>query len=217
MMGLREEVARPIEPVAVEMLSQLERLQRVLKRIHVIDDTAYVFATPSHKSIIGLSRTAMKFNRTLDTFCDYFEIPFDSQGRRYYIRQHQLRRFFAMLFFYSSSFGGLDTLRWMLGHTDLNHVWHYITETMDGRVLRSAKAQYAAENIHRYGANNFKELAELIESRYSTSDFSIVETDELENYITELMEDGEVEIEPEFFEDENGEHIRVIAHIKEVS
>jgi len=36
--------------------------------------------------------------KVLNRFSDYFEVQQDSAGRRYYIRTHQMRRFFAMTF-----------------------------------------------------------------------------------------------------------------------
>jgi hypothetical protein len=81
----------------------------------------------------------------LNRFSDYFEVQQDSAGRRYYIRTHQMRRFFAMTFFWAGGFGGLDTLRWFLGHTNVEHVYHYITETVPGEVLRRVGAEYASK------------------------------------------------------------------------
>jgi hypothetical protein len=215
-LGLRNTEARPIEPIAVEMIQELERMQRILKRIGIIDELSNLFASPSLSGSLVLTLSPDVYNRCLDFFCDYFETPLNSKGERYYIRQHQLRRFFAMLFFYSSSFGGLETLQWMMGHTDPIHVWHYITETISGEVLRSAKAQFVAENLHRYDAQDYKELAELIKARFGTDDFSLVETDELEEHILDLMEEGQIEIDPEFFDDENGQQMRIMVKVREL-
>ena len=37
-----------------------------------------------------------------------------------------------MLFFWSKSYEGLDALRDFLGHTDTEHLYHYITENING-------------------------------------------------------------------------------------
>ena len=109
---------------------------------------SHLFATPSIRGDVGFSQpTSYSYNRNLDFLCDYIQTPINKKGERYYIRQHQLRRFFAMLFFHSASFGGLETLQWMLGHTDIEHLWNYITETLDGTVLRGAKAQFVAQSL----------------------------------------------------------------------
>ena len=123
---------------------------------------------------------------TLDTVCDYFETPVYelSPGRyfRNYIRTHQLRRFFAMCFFWSSNDkDGMDTLRWMLGHTDLEHLYHYISESDTGGVLRGVKANYIVTGL----LDSTKEVADL------------EHIDELENLIMKrfsLNEHGTVSV-----------------------
>lgn len=217
LMGLRSTEARPIEPIAAEMIKELVRFHKILLRIGITKNDVELFSPPSRRGDNKLvNAAAYIFNHCFDMFCDYFETSLNAEGKRYYIRQHQLRRFFALLFFHSSSFGGLETLQWMLGHTDLKHVWHYITESMSGDVLRSAKSQFVAESLHHNEAENFKELSALLKSRYGTDDFTIIDTDELEDYIEDLLESGEIEIEPEFFTDADGEKMRVIVKVREL-
>ena len=105
----------------------------------------------------------------------------------------------------------------MLGHTNVSHVWHYITETIGGDVLRGAKSQYVAESLHRNGTEDFKELGDLIQSRYGTDDFTLLDTEELEDYVAELLEEGDIEIEPEFFQGPKGEDFKVVVKIKEMA
>lgn len=213
--GIRQVEVRPIEPIAVQMMKNLIRMQKILKRLGYIDELMNIFCSPSiHGDLSFVKANASNYNQNLDFFCDYFETETDEEGRRYYIRQHQLRRFFAMLFFYSSSFGGLETLQWMLGHTDVEHVWHYITEATDGATLNGAKAQYVAEALHNGDVESFANLAALMAARYGTEDFSVVDTDELEDYLSDLMNDGTITIEPEFFTDDDGRRFKVVAKVK---
>ncbi|MGY2293733.1 hypothetical protein ACW9H6_28830 [Pseudomonas sp. SDO528_S397] len=125
-----------------------------------------------------------------------------------------MRRFFAMLFFYCGSFAKLDTLQWMLGHTDPKHVYKYITESTDGAVLASAKAQLVAEELHQGNLDNFIELTQLLKKRYGTEKFTLISTHDLEDQILELMEEGWIEIEPEFFTDHQGNKFKIVARLK---
>lgn len=212
--GIRQVEVRPIEPIAVQMIKNLVRMQKILKRLGHIDELMEIFCSPSVNGDLSLANTkAYNYNQNLDFFCDYFETETNEEGNRYYIRQHQLRRFFAMLFFYSSSFGGLETLQWMLGHTDIEHVWHYITEAMDGATLTGAKVQYVAEALHSGHIESFENLAALMAARYGTEDFSVVDTNDLEDYLSDLMDEGAITIEPEFLEDDDGQSFRVIAKV----
>lgn len=51
---------------------------------------------------------------TTNIFYDFTEVECEN-NKRFYMRQHQLRRFFAMAFFWGNGFGSMDTLRWFLG------------------------------------------------------------------------------------------------------
>lgn len=217
--GIRKSEARPIEPIAVDMIKNLVRMQNILKRIGFVDDSVdYLFSSPYRLGAKGLAPCSQySLDANFDIFCDYIQTDLDNNGRRYYLRQHQLRRFFAMLFFHSSSIGGLETLQWMLGQTEISHVWNYITESLDGAALRGAKAQYLAEKINEEGESNYKNLSNLIKSRYGTEKFSIADTHELESYLSDLLDEGLIDIEPEFFENHSGEQMRIILKIKGIA
>lgn len=213
--GLRRSEARPMEPIAADMIKNLIKMQKVLLKIGYIKSYKTLFALPQMRGMrdfIDSSNTA--YNRNLDMFCDYFETPLNDQGQRWYLRQHQMRRFFAMLFFYCGSFSSLDTLRWMLGHANLQHVYNYITESTDGALLNSAGSQFAAENIHLGNTENFTVLAEMLKEHYGTDNFGLIPSSELEDYINRKINEGMVEIAPEFFTDASGEHMKVVARLK---
>lgn len=213
--GLRRSEARPIEPIAAAMIKNLVKMQKILIRVGYINSFKTLFALPQMRGTREfIDSSANTFNRNLDFFCDYFQTPINEQGQRWYLRQHQMRRFFAMLFFYCGSFSNLDTLRWMLGHADLQHVYNYITESTDGALLNSAAAQFAAENIHIGSTENFTALADLLKEHYGTDNFSLIPRSELEDYISAKIEDGMIEISPEFFTDADGEHMKVVARLK---
>lgn len=212
--GIRNTEARPIEPIAVEMIETLINMQSQLLATGCIEQMQHLFSAPSLKGDLKLLEPdGYSYNRNIDLACDYFQTELNKNGERYYIRQHQLRRFFAMLFFHGSSFGGLDVLRWMLVHTDLNHVWNYITESMDGAILTGAKAQFLAESLHNNGTEEYEDLAALLKSRYGTDNFALVDTDELEAEIEELIKSGEITIEPEFLDCYDNQRMRVIVKV----
>ena len=125
------------------------------------------------------------------------------------MRQHQLRRFFAMAFFWGNGFGSMDTLRWFLGHTDVQHLYHYITESTEGSVLKSVKAQYVYEDL-----DNQEDLKDLLVKKYGTNNFSLIEREVLEDCIEDLIEGRTVEVEPEFFNDDNGQNYKILVKVK---
>lgn len=205
----REIEMRPIPPIAVKLIRQLERLQIELLEANILSNNLPLFSYPSkilNTPILKLSQKSME--HTFDFFCDYFETEIDTEGRRFYIRQHQLRRAFAMLFFWNNSFGGMDTLRWFLGHTDAEHLYNYITESIPGEVLVSIKAQFGMEQI-RTNSPESMELAAVVQQHFGTSDFSVLDDLELEEYIEELILDNIVQVQPHFFKTPTGSYHRI--------
>lgn len=205
--GRKIDVARPIDEMAVEMIEKLTEIHKTYLEMGCINKLGNLFDTVSLQDpseMISVIRYRQSYAQNLDFFCDYFETPL-RDGKRFYIRTHQLRRFFALSFFWGSGFGGMDTLRWFMGHTDPQHLYRYITENTPGEVLRYAKSQFLAETIVEH-----TELRELIFERFGTVDFTVLTTGDLEEYIDELILDGEVDVEPEFIEDGKGESYRLL-------
>lgn len=201
--GTKDTLALPIDPLVINMIRNLEKIHTV------IGGSNKLFAMPSfhNPTKVKEDTSANYYGQNLDLFMDYIKAPV-IDGKRLYIRQHQLRRFFAMAFFWGSGFGSMDTLRWFMGHTDVQHLYHYITESTPGEVLRSVKAQYVAEDFSKY-----KDLAELIKERYNTINFDIIETEELTYYIESLLDDGAITIEPEFLKDDTQKQFEIVIKI----
>ena len=210
--GKRERVARPIPAVVAKLIGLIEFLQKTLLKEGIIKQYSPLFAYP-HFHGCGLAKIIdIQFNRSFNAFCDYIEMPINSQGERYYIRQHMLRRFFAMLFFWGGSFGGMDTLRWFLAHSDVEHLYHYVTETTTGEVLRSVKSHYAAERLKAYD-ESVESLADLLEQHFGTRKFDMLPEQELDTYIEHLIKEGDVTVEPEFFIDTVGKSYRILVKV----
>jgi hypothetical protein len=210
--GKLDKDARPIPQIAVKLVKMLQRLQDQLIKHRIICKHTYLFSYPNRTGMALVGKGSSVNYNCIDIFCDYFENQINDSGRRYYIRQHQLRRFFAMLFFWGSSYGGLDTLRWFLCHTDVEDVYHYITESTPGSVLRSVKANFAVESVIAQ-FEEAQQLSDLLELRFGTRIFSVLDSHELDEYVEELIEEGIVEIEPEFFDTPAGQSYRVLIKV----
>lgn len=212
MEGRRIQIARPIDEIAVEMIEKLIEIHRMYIEMGFTHKTGHLFDLVSLQNptkMLPVLTYHHGYAQNFDLFCDYFETPL-RDGKRFYIRTHQLRRFFALSFFWGSGFGGMDTLRWFMGHTDLQHLYHYITESTPGDVLRHVKSQFLAETLSEH-----VELRDLLSDRYGTADFTVLNSGDLEEYIDELILTGEVDVEPEFIEDDNGQSYRLLVKIRD--
>lgn len=210
-MGFRETIVRPIPQIAVELIEMLEKMQHRMVKAGLLHAPTFLFSQPPQRGPKALICSQQLYNDALDYFCDYVEIPLNDNGQRYYVREHQLRRFFALLFFWGAGFGGLDTLRYFFAHSNVEHIWHYVTEAVPGSVLRSVQAEWAAEAA-RTERNEATRFADLLEAHFRTRNFHIIDADVLTAHIEDLIEENKVTVEPQFLD--SGQRYRVAILVK---
>ncbi|MHC8346604.1 hypothetical protein [Pseudomonas sp. RT6P73] len=206
-----QSIIRPIPPIVSQMLVSLRGLQTSLIEAGLLHKPVEILSYPSiYGPLRKLTHVAM--NESIDYFCDYFETPLDATGRRYYFRHHQLRRFFAQIFFWHQEQDGLDVLRWMLGHSDTEMIYHYISDTTPGEVLRQVKSEWGADML-RKGAAQVEGLKCFMRDRYGVSDFTLLGEDALDAYIEHSLAHQEVSIEPHFIHDDEATTFKIIVTI----
>ncbi|EDM59775.1 site-specific recombinase, phage integrase family domain protein, putative [Vibrio parahaemolyticus AQ3810] len=159
--GVNATIERPIPLSIARFIWQLEQFNIKASELNLCKGKLSLF-NHLHSQRTQLSQVVpTTYNAHLDALCDYVEtdlVEYDNgEHRRNYVRQHQLRRFFAMAFFWSKGFDGMDALRWMLGHSDMEHLYHYISESETGSVLNGAKASVIVRGV----VDSTSELAKL--------------------------------------------------------
>ncbi|MHA7685096.1 hypothetical protein [Cupriavidus sp. PET2-C1] len=214
----RRRVLRPLPDIAAEALELLGMLTSKVGELGY-QNSPYLFAAPYsawHQNAPFYGTVEPDFDRFLNRFCDYFQVATDDKGRRHYVRVHQLRRNFGMLFIWHGSFGGIEVLRYFFGHTKPSHTWRYLTELLKGKALRGMKATVAKDGI-RADHTATQALADLICVRYGVTlnDLHILPERDVVAYVEELLESGEAEVEPEFIEGPDGEEYRIIYRVFE--
>lgn|GEM_PF-2162297 len=209
----RQRLLRPLPHIGAEALKLLAKLSSNLRKLGY-KSSGYLFDFPfsawhSNPPFYGTCQSDLR--RCFDRFCDYYQSPTDDQGRRYYIRAHQLRRNFAMLFFWQGSFGGIEVLRHFLGHKKPSMTYRYVTEALPGKALRRVKATIAKDMI-KADHSATEGLAQLICQRYNLSlnDLHILPERDVVDYVEDLLASGEAEVEPEFIEGPQGEEYRIL-------
>lgn len=203
--GIKDYISLPCPEIVIEMLKNINKIAKKMKNN---DEVKKIFFIPKLENPYFQSKCKKTMYKNLDHMFDYFEVDL-IEGKRPYIRQHQLRRFFAMSFFWSNGFKSIDTLRWFLGHTNAEHVYHYIKENTTGEVLNNVKAQYISENIKEY-----ESLKDIFENKYHISNYNLIEKEDLADYINTMLEEGLITVEPEFIEDDNGKQFEIIIKVK---
>jgi hypothetical protein len=160
---LRETLAKPILRSVAGLIYKLQLFnEKLIEHKLIKRQNAALLINLNPLKMVFYTCTTNTFNSNLDEFCDHFETQTVQYGendtRRYYLRQHQLWRFFAMVFFWSKGFDGLDTLRHFLAHTDSAHLYHYVTEGVPGEVLTGIKAKRIQEGVHNKDIESIEEL-----------------------------------------------------------
>ncbi len=159
--GVNATIERPIPLSIARFIWQLEQFNIKASELNLCKGKLSLFNNLNSKQSQLSQVTHNAYNAHLDALCDYLEtdlVEYDNgEYRRNYVRQHQLRRFFAMAFFWSKGTDGMDALRWMLGHSDLEHLYHYISESETGAVLNGAKASVIVRGV----VDSTSELAKL--------------------------------------------------------
>lgn len=193
----QELVERPVPPLFVQIVEEIEKFQRTLIKAGVLVNYLTLFSIPGH-IVSGLRESSYSImNRCLDMFCDYFQSSKDKDANRHYVRLHQLRRFYVQLFYWSPAFRPLDTISWYLAHTNPEYLYYYITNEFPGSVLREVQAEFACETITR-GLDTSLELELLVEEHFGTKDFSMLDKEELTIYLHHLIKTEAVAVEPDF-------------------
>ena len=213
--GLRQEEARPIPPICAEIVRLCEVLHSRIAKVTASRMHSRLFDLPG---VSGMrSASVGTFYDALDAFCDYIQSPTDRLGRRWYIRQHQLRKFFVMAFYYGASWSNLATLRWMLGQTDAKHLWHYITKEIPGAMIEEAASSFLVDALQ---SDRFEEyelemhnsaatlLADTVLAQFGTRTFSIIDAASLDVHVRRMIGQG-LRIEPHFIDGLNGNSYRI--------
>ena len=233
-------IERPITSSLAKIIWRLEAFNEAAISQGVVKGKTLGLFNNLDARMCHLTKIKVKsFNAHLDSMCDYFESPLVKMSngdlRRQYVRQHQLRRFFALLFFWQKRFQGLEALRWMLGHTDMSHLYHYISSNEVGDILNGVKATVIVQGVLNKNGEleKLKTIGELkatlakkynagavviddLESVIDLADDDDITTPHidqlkaeanLESNLEELLKTGEISLEPNFFKvnDEDGQ------------
>lgn len=204
--GGNEIIERPISRSIARLIWQLEQfnIEAINRKLNkgklslfnnLIQDSAEL-SSVSHNT----------YNSHLDCVCDYFEtelVEYETgEVRRNYIRQHQLRRFFALVFFWSKRHRGMDTLRWMLAHSSMEHLHRYISKDQHGGILTSAKATtitnaLSDSNSELYDTEEVEKLRKIIAQRVLGDENKLVEISSMGNLYDDYAGDESYQTMPD--------------------
>ncbi|MFA3791640.1 hypothetical protein AB6T38_11020 [Aliiglaciecola sp. SL4] len=195
---LREELSRPILNSLASLIYKWQTFNAKINELRLVEhlDNMGLFNSLSFQTLTFKEGNSESFVDNLDAFCDYFETRtyVDEYGmtRRLYIRQHQLRRFFAMTFYWSYGYEAGETLRYFLAHTDISHLERYIKEEMTGEELRGVQAERLIDGIKNDDITKIGELEIILKNRFGINSLEFRTYEE----ISEDVEDEIISLSP---------------------
>ncbi len=208
-------ISRPIPDLLAKSLNLVQSLTIKWTELFGIDDNEYLFWIPIELGKGGALR-ASYIDILLDRFCDFIEIPLDDNGRRWYVRTHECRRFFAIIFFWQFKYANLTALQWMLGHVNPQHTYDYIKENLGGSELTKEEASITAEAIRGSRSDSgIDRLRQLVITHFHSDDVQLIEEDDLELYLESLLEQGLYEIRIHSIETSEGVAYDILFEIHE--
>jgi len=207
-----QETDRPIPVITAKAIQLLQRLGEGLSQI--LDggekSAGNLFYLPKSEGLGALSASNALLNQHLNLFCDFVGLPPDSEGRRWYVRIHEMRKWFLLLLFWSGRFDVLDAARWIAGHTDAAHIYAYIEKEFPGEELPQIEAQYSEERLRRLkqgdsgqedGANA---LYEAVLRHFNVESLNMIPEAEWTGYVRALREADKFHLEPHSIKNEDG-------------
>lgn len=212
---------RPITVVAAKAIHLLQRLGNGLSTLFAenrkVGDN--LFYLPKADGMGALTATGELLNNHLDIFCDFAGLSPDSEGRRWYVRIHEMRKWFLLLLFWSGRFDVLDAARWIAGHTDAEHIYAYIEKEFPGEELPQIEAEYSIDRVYRHdqerkrgkcdagNEDGVDVLYEAVLRHFNVESLTMVPEPEWTGYVQSLRKDEKFRLEPHSIFGENGHDV----------
>lgn len=198
---------KPIPYISAQAVKLLQRLGTGL--VNVFDEKRKIrerlFYLPDSSGFRKPDRCSLhRLRDALFAFCDFVALPPDELGRRWYVRIHEMRKWFLLLLFWSGRFDVLDAVRWIAGHTDVGHTWAYLEANFPGEELPALEAEYAVDRIRRLeeglrpgdGELGLQTLYEKVCEHFAVGSLAMVPEGEWAAYVAALRSSEAFHLEP---------------------
>ena len=213
---------RPVTVITARAIQLLQRLGEGLSTLFSEDRKVAdnLFYLPKSEGMGALCANNSLLSNHLDMFCDYVGLPPDNEGRRWYVRIHEMRKWFLLLLFWSGRFDVLDAARWIAGHTDAEHIYAYIEKEFPGEELPKIEAEYSIDRVYRHEQEIMKHrkghadnedgvdaLYRAILNHFNVESLTVVPDSEWVGYVKSLRKNDKFRLEPHSIFTENGRDV----------
>ncbi|MGY2573025.1 site-specific recombinase [Vibrio diazotrophicus] len=174
--SLLEYTERPTPLIIAKLIYKLQRFNSIIIKKGLMNNNLALFNGVGTLDGIFYPLDKKQYNEYISYFCDYIETVttiIDGEVYRYYIREHELRRFFAILFFWAYEDKRLDSLRHQLSHTNIEHLYNYISESLPGNIFNTVKANYLSNTLHKLDDSILNKLNNCLINSFGVNSINI--------------------------------------------
>ena len=201
------DAAKPIPYITAKAITLLQRLQK--EACFLYGDTSKMadklfyfpqnksFSQPDYKHLSG------RINYCIDTLCDIASTDIDEYGRRWYVRIHEMRKFFLITLFWQGKYHVLDTVRWMASHTNAEHSYEYLEAHGQGTEISRIEAEYVDQKLLRLEDGNIPDaesglvrLYNRVKKHFGVSKIEGIRGNDYFDFLIDLKESGVYAVRP---------------------
>ena len=201
------DTAKPIPYITARAINLLQLLQKEASLLYgdtskMADKLFYFpenssFSQPSYNDLSG------RINLCIDTLCDVAGTDIDEYGRRWYVRIHEMRKFFLITLFWHGKYHVLDTVRWMASHTNAEHSYEYLEANCPGTELSRIEAEYVDHKLLRLEAGDLPDaepglvrLYNQVKKHFAVSKIEGIRGRDYFDFLIDLKESGTYAVRP---------------------
>jgi hypothetical protein len=213
---------KPIPVITAHAIRLLQRLGETLSK--AFGETRKrkdsLFYLPCACLGIAINPHSKMLGNSLDRFCDYVGLPPDTEGRRWYVRVHEMRKWFLLLLFWAGRFDVLDAVRWIAGHVDVAHTYAYIEQQFPGEELPGIEAEYSIDRLRRWDRAKretdsaaclvdepgLEALYDRVCRYFNVASLVMIPEPQWTDYVTALRAEGGFSLYPQSIYGKDGDH-----------
>lgn len=187
----RLSVLKPVPKIVARCFESLSSFSGILDRYRPTRDghVARLLFTKFNRG--GLSEAASNIYSHLDLLSEVADLRTGDE-RVWYVRPHELRRFFALSFFHEGGReNSLPALSWFMGHREIHMTWRYVREELSGAELSEAEAALAAAAVYSDDeTTSVRRLRSMLLKHFGVDELRVLSEDVVQEYLEMLHETG---------------------------
>ena len=191
-----EKIQRPIPHIVALCVDLLKQLNISTHSSASSKPSDYIFANNEGQKISSLT-----IYRKLDLFADIVEIPTfrkpnENIERRWYLRSHELRKFFAFTYFWKTNNSNLPALSWFMAHTSCLETEEYLNTSLAGDEFpESIKLLTREALLNQTQSEDNQELNSMILKHFNVKKLELIDSRQFDKFVETLVKEEKINVE----------------------